>query len=352
MGRQRILVAMSGGVDSSVAAALLKERGYEVTGVTLRLWAEGEVENRCCSSGAEEDARQVCHILGIPHYSLNFEREFKERVVNYFCEEYACGHTPNPCLPCNRYIRFGLLLKKALALGADYLATGHYARVRSKDGRYWLLKGVDPQKDQSYFLYMLGQEQLRHILLPIGDYTKDKVRAMARERGLPVAEKAESQEICFIPDNDYRRFLREHVNEAIRSGPIVDTRGKVIGRHQGIPFYTIGQRRGLGIAAREPLYVLEIDAARDALIVGTASELGRRELIARDVNFIAGEAPGAPLEVTAKIRHKAVEAEATVIPLGDNRVKVAFARLQRDITPGQAVVFYRGEVVVGGGIME
>jgi len=348
----KVVVAMSGGVDSSVAAALLKEQGYAVTGVTLRLWAEGEVENRCCSSGAEEDARQVCHILGIPHYSLNFEREFKERVVNYFCEEYARGHTPNPCLPCNRYIRFGLLLKKALALGADYLATGHYARVRSKDGRYRLLKGVDPRKDQSYFLYMLGQEQLRHILLPIGDYTKDKVRAMARERGLPVAEKAESQEICFIPDNDYRRFLREHVNEAIRPGPIIDKGGEVIGRHQGIPFYTIGQRRGLGIAAREPLYVLEIDAARDALIVGTASELGRRELIARDVNFIAGEAPGAPLEVTAKIRHKAVEAEATVIPLGDNRVKVAFARLQRDITPGQAVVFYRGEVVVGGGIME
>jgi len=352
MGRQRVLVAMSGGVDSSVAAALLKERGYEVIGVTLRLWAEKGKENRCCPSEASEDARQVCHILGIPHYSLNFEREFRERVVNYFCEEYARGYTPNPCLPCNQYIRFGLLFKRALALGADYLATGHYARVRSEDGRYRLLKGIDPRKDQSYFLYMLGQEQLRHILLPIGDYTKDEVRAMARERGLPVAEKPESQEICFIPDNDYRRFLREHVREAIKPGPIVNTRGRVIGRHQGIPFYTIGQRRGLGIAAQEPLYVLEIDAARNTLIVGTASELGRRELTARDVNFIAGEVPAAPLEVTAKIRHKAVEAKATIIPLGDDRVKVAFACPQRDITPGQAVVFYRGEVVVGGGIIE
>ncbi len=349
---QRVLAAMSGGVDSSVAAALLKERGYEVIGVTLRLWAEEGGENRCCPSEGVEDARRVCRILGIRHYSLNFEREFRERVVNYFCEEYARGHTPNPCLPCNRYIRFGLLFKRALALGADYLATGHYARVRREDGRYQLLKGIDPRKDQSYFLYMLGQEQLRHLLFPIGDYTKDEVRAMARERGLPVAERTESQEICFIPDNDYRRFLREHVKGVIKPGPIVNRRGRVIGRHQGIAFYTIGQRRGLGIAAREPLYVLEIDAAGNTLIVGTASELGRRELTARDVNFIAGEVPAAPLEVTAKIRHKAVEAEAVVIPLGDGRVKVAFARPQRDITPGQAVVFYRGEVVVGGGIIE
>lgn len=351
MGRQRVVVAMSGGVDSSVAAALLKERDYEVIGVTMRLWAEA-AERECCSHEAVEGARRVCQILGIPHHSLNFEREFKEQVVDYFCEEYARGHTPNPCLACNRYIRFGLLLQRTLALGADYLATGHYARIKSENGRYQLLKGVDPQKDQSYFLYMLGQEQLRRTLLPLGDYTKREARAMARERGLPVAERPESQEICFIPDNDYRRFLRERMGEAIEPGPIMDTAGRVIGRHQGLPFYTIGQRRGLGIAAKEPLYILGIDVARNTLIAGTASELGRRELTAEDVNFIAGEAPAAPLKVTAKIRYRAVEAEATVIPLGDDRVKVTFVRPQRDIAPGQAVVFYQGEVVVGGGIIE
>ncbi|MFQ6057949.1 MAG: tRNA 2-thiouridine(34) synthase MnmA [Anaerolineae bacterium] len=354
---KRAVVAMSGGVDSAMAAALLVEQGYEVMGIMMRLWADdtspaGPAENRCCTPQGVEDARRVAQTLGIPFYLLNFEREFKAWVVNYFCREYASGRTPNPCLACNRHIRFRFLLQRALALGADYLATGHYARVRCQDGRYELLKGVDARKDQSYVLYMLGQEQLRHLLLPVGDYTKDQIRAMAQERGLLVADKPESQEICFLADGDYRAFLRRHVPQAIVPGPILDPSGRVLGQHQGLPFYTIGQRRGLGLAVGEPLYVLDLDKARNALIVGPGSALGRRELIASQVSFVAGETPSAPLAVTAKIRYKAVEAEATVIPLGDSRVRVTFARPLRDITPGQGVVFYQGEVVLGGGIIE
>lgn len=351
MGK-RVVVAMSGGVDSSMAAALLVEQGYEVIGIMMRLWSEGSsATNRCCSSEAVEDGRHVCQILGIPFYLLNLEREFKEQVVDYFCAEYALGRTPNPCLACNRHIRFDILLKRALALDAAYLATGHYARIKRQNGQCQLLKGVDPSKDQSYVLYMLGQEQLAHLLFPVGGYSKKEVRAMARLRRLPVAEKRESQEICFIPDNDYRRFLEERM-PGIQPGPIIDTRGKVVGQHQGLPFYTIGQRHGLGIAASEPLYVLELDPASNAIIVGPRSYLGRRELTARDVSFVAGQVPSAPLKVMAKIRYRATEAEATVTPLGEGRVKVTFAEPQRAITPGQGVVFYQDEVVLGGGIIE
>jgi tRNA-specific 2-thiouridylase len=353
-GKGRAVVAMSGGVDSSTAAALLVEEGYEVIGVMMRLWAEGGeggAANRCCSPEAVEDARHVCQILDIPFYLINCENDFKHYVVDYFVSEYASGRTPNPCLACNRYIKFGLLLRHALSLDAQYLATGHYARIRRANGYYQLLKGVDRQKDQSYALYMLGQEELAHLLFPLGDYAKDEVRAIALERGLPVAERAESQDLCFAHDNDYRRFLRTHAPETIQPGPIVDTAGRVIGQHKGLPFYTIGQREGMGIAAPEALYVLEMDAERNTIVAGTKAELGRRELIAHQVSFVSGKAPASPVEAMAKIRYKAVEAKATLTPVDENTVALAFVEPQRDITPGQGVVFYQGEVVLGGGII-
>jgi tRNA-specific 2-thiouridylase len=351
---KRVVVAMSGGVDSSTTAALLVEQGYDVIGIMMRLWAEesqGGSTNRCCSIEAIEDARRVCYALDIPFYLINYEREFRREVVDLFIAEYARGRTPNPCLACNRRIKFDLLLRRALTMDAQYLATGHYARVRQVDGRYQLLKGCDGEKDQSYVLYMLGQRELRHLLLPLGDYTKEQVRAMARQRGLPVAERAESQDLCFLVDNDYRRFLQAQVPETIRPGPILDTAGRTIGQHKGLPFYTIGQREGLGIAAPEALYVMQIDVIRNALVVGTKAELGRRELVAAEVNYISGQIPQGPLEITAKIRYQAVESEALLIPLEDGRAQVTFAQPQRDITPGQGVVFYQGEVVLGGGII-
>ncbi len=353
----RVVVAMSGGVDSSVAAALLVEQGYEVIGVMLRLWAEvraGEGSlNRCCSPAAVDDARRVAAHLGIPFYLRNVEAAFKERVVDPFIAVYAAGETPNPCLACNRDIRFDALLRYALGLGAKYLATGHYARVRrGPDGRYQLLKGVDGRKDQSYPLHVLGQAQLARALFPLGEYTKPQVREMARARGLPVAEKAESQELCFVADDDYRRFLRDWAPQAARPGPILDRAGRVLGEHRGLPFYTVGQRKGIGLSSPVPLYVLKLDAGRNALIVGTAEELGQKELTARQVNWIAGEPPSGPIAVAARIRYKAQDVPATVTPLSDDRVAVSFVTALRDITPGQAVVFYDGEVCLGGGIIE
>ena len=355
MTRGRVAVAMSGGVDSSVAAALLVEQGYDVIGVMMRLWSEdGQAEgvrDRSYLPAATEDAQRVSHSLGIPFHVLDYEAPFRERVVEYFLTEYTRGRTPNPCLACNRYIKFGLLLEQALALNADYLATGHYARVRSADNQYQLWRGVDRAKDQSYFLYMLGQEQLRHLLLPLGDYRKEQVRSMARERNLPVRDKAESQDLCFIADGDYHRFLRQRVPEAVVPGPIVDTSGNVLGEHHGLPFYTIGQRKGLGISAAAPLYVLHLDVERNTLVVGTSAELGRRSLVASNVTFVSGRYPDAALRVSAKIRYRARMRKAMVIPLPGKQIEVTFERPLRDIAPGQAVVFYQGEVVLGGGII-
>jgi tRNA-specific 2-thiouridylase len=341
---------MSGGVDSSVAAALLVEAGFDVTGVMLHLWAEEE--NRCCSPQAVEDARTVAERLSIGFDVLDYEAEFKACVVDYFIAEYSRGRTPNPCLVCNRQIRFGLLLHHVQELGAEFLATGHYARIAQIGDTYRLQKGTDRQKDQSYVLYMLGQEELRQLRFPVGTYGKAQVREMARQRGLPVADRDESMEICFVTDDDYRRFLREHAPQSVQPGPILDTAGREIGRHQGLPYYTVGQRRGLGIAAPEALYVLHLDVSKNALIAGTARELGRRTLLADEVTYTCGSPPKGPMRVQAKIRYRARLADATWTPLEDKkRARVAFDEPLRDITPGQAVVAYQDDLVLGGGII-
>jgi len=353
LGRKRVVVAMSGGVDSSVAAALLIEQGFDVIGVMLRLWGEpGEgAVNRCCTPDAVDDARRVAQRLGIPFYPLNSVRRFKERVVDHFIAEYARGRTPNPCLACNRHVKFGYLLQMALALDAGYLATGHYARVSQVDGQYQLLRGVDRRKDQSYVLYMLGQEQLRHVLFPIGGYAKAQVREMAARWDLPVAAKEESQDLCFVRDGDYRRFLQVYASETVRPGPILDVVGREIGCHRGLPFYTIGQRRGLRISHPEPLYVLRIDAEHNALVVGPASQMGRQRFWIEEPSFVDGNPPSLPLLATVRIRYTGREVEAT-LDLDENGDWVVDTREPlRDITPGQAAVFYQGEALVGGGII-
>ena len=347
--RGRAYVAMSGGVDSSVAAALLVEQGYDVAGVMLHLWAEEE--NRCCSPQAVKDAQAVAERLGIELSFVDYEAEFRACVVDYFIAEYSLGRTPNPCLACNKQIRFGRLLRHVRELGAEFLATGHYARITEIDGAYRLQKGLEAQKDQSYVLYMLGQQELQRLRFPVGGYGKTQVREMARERGLPVADKDESMEICFVTDDDYRRFLREHAPQSVRPGPILDTSGQEIGRHKGLPYYTVGQRRGLGIAAPEALYVLRLDVSKNALIAGTARELGQRNLLADEVSYVCGSPPEGPVRVQAKIRYRARLADATWTPLAGKRARVVFDEPLRDITPGQAVVAYQDDLVLGGGII-
>lgn len=344
---QRVAVALSGGVDSAVAAALLVDQGYEAIGVMLDLWQEPGAD----TLSTVEDARRVADALQIPFHLVDCAAQFKACVVDPFIAEYACGRTPNPCLTCNRTIKFGFLLETAQSLGADFLATGHYARVQECEGQYRLLRGVDRAKDQSYVLYMLGQSSLRHVLLPLGEYIKPQVREIAASRGLPVAQKAESQEICFVRDADYRRFLETYAPEIVRPGPMLDAAGHELGLHQGLPFYTIGQRHGLGVAWREPLYVLEIDAGRNALIVGPAAQLGRSELRVCEVSYVAGTPPQAPLSVTIKIRYKAADAAATLYPEEGATARIQLAAPLRDITPGQGAAFYQGEAVVGGGII-
>ncbi len=358
---KRVVVALSGGVDSSVAALLLHEQGYEVIGVMLRLWAadeddgaDGFAHNRCCTPDAVQDARALCEAIGAPFYLKNVEQPFKEAVVDPFIREYLAGRTPNPCLHCNRVVRFTVLLNLARALGADYLATGHYARVvRDEEGRYHLLKGVDAQKDQSYVLYSLTQEKLAHVLFPVGHLTKPQVRELARRYGLPLAGKPESQEICFIAHGDYRDFLRRYAPaDAIRPGPIVHVDGQVLGEHQGLPFYTLGQRRGLGIPWHEPLYVVAKDMERNALIVGPRDALPVRLVEVEQVNWILGEPPPGPLEVDVRTRYKIREIPALVEPLGADRARVTLLAPQPAVTPGQGLVFYQGEECLGGGIIE
>ena len=357
-----VVVAMSGGVDSSVAAALLKEQGHAVTGMMLRLWSEPGKEdtNRCCTPDSMAQARRVAAILDIPFYVIDAKDVFRETVVEYFLEGYARGETPNPCLICNRKIRWTFLLDHALALGADFMATGHYARARkvesdvlslSKGGKVELLRAVDRNKDQSYVLHVLDQEKLKHALFPVGEYTKPEIRQIAEKHGLPTASRKDSQDLCFLAGEDYRNFLQRNAADMLKSGEIVTREGVAIGSHNGLANYTIGQRKGLGVASPVPLYVITKDAVRNTLIVGTQDELGSIELTARDVNWTSGEIPREPFRAEVKIRYTAKEAEAWVKPNGEEQVQVTFDAPQRDITAGQAAVFYQDDVVIGGGII-
>lgn len=360
--KQKILVAMSGGVDSSVAAALLMQQGYNIEGATIEMWPEGDPlftgvtgNSAPCSKSAVTDAQRVAKTLGITHHVLDFSEKFLTKVVDNFVEEYLVGRTPNPCVVCNREIKFGAFLELADALGADLVATGHYARITFDDssGRYLLKKAKDASKDQTYVLYSLSQKQLSRAIFPLGGYSKTEIRQLALDFNLPVAEKAESQDICFIPDNDYRRFLMEKLGDGITPGPFLDIDGNVIGQHRGISFYTIGQRRGLGLALGYPAYVVAIDVQKNAVIVGTENHLFSKRVLVKDNNFILFDNLEEPVEAAVKIRYNAEAAEAVISPGGEpGLVQVVFEKSQKAVTPGQSAVYYQGDTVIGGGIIE
>jgi tRNA-uridine 2-sulfurtransferase len=357
----RIVVAMSGGVDSSVAAALLAEEGHEVIGLSMQLYDQSDGQTSfgsCCSLDDLHDARRVAAAIDIPHYIVNFERQFHEQVISNFVEEYAAGRTPLPCAHCNSDLKFATLAERARGFGADAVATGHYARVASEAGRCRLRRGVDAARDQSYFLFSLTQPQLQQAIFPIGDRPKSDVREVARRLGLPVADKPDSQEICFIPDNDYRAFVTRSLPDAACEGVVVDESGRVLGNHGGVHRFTVGQRKGLGIASPSgaALYVLALRPAEQQVVVGPKASLEQTRLTASDVNWIV-EKPAGPLRVTAQIRHRHQAAPASVraiepSPAGGERAEVVFDTAQLAITPGQAVVFYDGDEVVGGGWIE
>jgi tRNA-specific 2-thiouridylase len=349
----KVVVAMSGGVDSSVAAALLKEQGYDVIGMMLRLWSEPgkEDSNRCCTPDSMGQARRVAAKLDIPFYVVDAKDVFHNTVVQYFLEGYARGETPNPCLICNRQIRWTFLLDHALALGADYMATGHYVRVQRTEDGVQLLRAVDRNKDQSYVLYVLTQEKLKYALFPVGDYPKPEIRAIAEKYGLPTASRKDSQDLCFLAGEDYRNFLQRNAASMLVPGQIVRSDGQSLGEHNGLANYTIGQRKGLGIASPVPLYVLGKNAITNTLVVGTHEELGSRELTARDVNWVDRDVRIEPFRAEVKIRYTAKEAWAWVTPRNEGEVQVQFDAPQRDITAGQAAVFFQGNVVIGGGII-
>jgi tRNA-uridine 2-sulfurtransferase len=351
--KTRVVVGMSGGVDSSATAALLLEQGYDVVGITLKLWPQDcidRAEDKCCGPQAVADARAVCHKLGIPYYLVDEADEFRSKVIRYFADEYKAGRTPNPCVMCNQNLKFGRLIHRADQLGARYVATGHFARLgRGADGRVLLKRGCDLKKDQSYFLFSLRQDQLARALFPLGERTKGDTRDVARHCGLKTADKEESMEICFVPDNDYGRFLQQTNLARKHGGEIVDQQGRVLGQHDGIEFYTIGQRKGLGLSAPKPLYVIELDAATNRVVVGDESALERDEFVVERCNWIAFDSPPARIEATTKIRYNHPGTPATVTPLGDGRAAVKLQIPQRAITPGQAAVFYQADTVAGGG---
>jgi len=359
MGKRIVVVAMSGGVDSSVAAALLKAQGWEVIGITMcfNLADSSSRHPNCCGLSGIDDARRIAHKLGIRHYVLNMQKYLDEYVIKDFCLEYLRGRTPNPCIRCNQYIKFGTLLKKAFSLGAAFLATGHYSRIKKRKSGYQLHKARDQHKDQSYFLYRLSQVQLKHLLFPLGEYTKDETRQKAREFDLAVADKLESQEICFLPDTDYRKFLKDGapkikkwVNREIKPGPILDREGRVLGEHKGIAFYTIGQRQGLGIAAGYPLYIIKIDPKNNAITVGKKEETLARDFLVKQTHFISRPIKK-KVALKVKIRYNHQEAEAAIMPCND-KLRVHFIKPQFAITPGQSAVFYDKDKVVGGGIID
>lgn len=348
-----VVVAMSGGVDSSVAAAILKEQGYDIVGVHLRLYSKADasayrLSRQCCTLDSMRDAEAVCRKLGVPFYALNMEREFGEDVVEYFADEYLRGRTPNPCVACNAQIKFRHLMQRALALGADYLATGHYARVRHEPDCSRLLTGIDPSKDQSYALYMLGPEQLRRTLLPIGEQTKAETRALAERYELVTAKKPESQDICFIPGGDYRAFLDRVRPGAMRPGPMLDTSGALVGQHNGIGGYTVGQRKGLGMAVGQPRYVVRLDRESNTVVVGRREELERAALQLTGVSFTDGRWPQQPIAVDVRLRYRGTVHPAVLYPENRDRVRLELLA-PGSVAPGQAVVAYRGDEVLGGG---
>ena len=339
---------MSGGIDSSVSAWILVNEGYEVEGITMCLgMSTGDDQKKCCGPREIDDARKVCTALGIKHFVLDFSRDLETQVIGDFLSEYAQGRTPNPCIECNRHIKFGTLLKKARMLGFDYLATGHYAGIMERDGIFSLRRPRDRRKDQTYFLYCIERQALRHCLFPLADYTKDDVRAFARKLRLPVAEKPESQDICFIPEKGLHAFLEAGLPDAI-PGDIVDTSGRVLGRHKGICFYTIGQRQGLGVSAKNPLYVTALDAVRQRVVVGDKNCLKAAGLVAGSINMLSDDVPQ---QASAKIRY-GHKAEPCSFMVSGDELKVFFHEPQEAVTPGQSVVLYDGDVVLGGGIIE
>lgn len=345
---KKILVAMSGGVDSSAAALLLKEAGYKVTGMTMCLGIREDGDRtRCCGLDAIDDAKRVCDQLQIPHFVFDYAQEMEERVIGKFIAEYRRGRTPNPCIDCNRYLKFGTLLRKARGMGFDYLATGHYARIEKQDGEWSLLRPADRNKDQTYFLYPIAVEDLSSIFFPLGNLNKEEVRTLTGKARLHVANKAESQDICFVTQGNYGQFFRER-NVPVIAGDIVDKSGRILGKHKGIVYYTIGQRGGLGISAKTPLYVIEIDAEENKIVVGDKKDLYSTGLIAGDVNLLTTELPR---NVEAKIRYRKKPASCEAI-MEDDKLKISFKEAQESITPGQAVVLYAGDRVLGGGVIE
>ena len=354
--KKKVVVGMSGGVDSSVAAWLLLQKGYDVMGVTMQIWQDEvpeqvEENGGCCGLSAVDDARRVASRLEIPYYVMNFKQDFKENVIDYFMDEYLKGHTPNPCIACNRYVKWESLLKRSMDIGADYIATGHYARIEKlPNGRYALRKSATSAKDQTYALYNLTQEQLSKTLMPVGEYTKDQIRTFAEELGLPVAHKPDSQEICFIPDHDYAKYIRENTDTELPPGNFVDLDGNILGKHLGITHYTVGQRKGLNLSMGKPVFVVEIRPETNEVVIGDSKDVFSDHLICRDVNWMAIDGlHGEEREVLAKIRYSHKGSPCIIRELPDGTVECQFKEPQRAITPGQAVVFYEDECVVGGG---
>lgn len=350
----KAIIAMSGGVDSSIAASLMKEQNFDIIGVTLKLFDNddiGDREKTCCSLSDVEDAKSVAKRLGIRHYTFNFKDDFKDEVIGRFIAAYENGRTPNPCIDCNRHIKFKRLLERAKVLGCDYVVTGHYAQIEEENGRYLLKKGVDAKKDQSYVLYSLTQEQLKHTILPLGGLTKERVRSLAESYGFINAKKRDSQDICFVPDGDYAGFITRYTGREYPNGDFLDFDGNVLGEHKGIIKYTIGQRKGLNLALPKPMYVCRTDLVNNTVILGDDADLFSKSLDAEDINLIAVERIDAPMRVKAKIRYSQTEAGATVFQTGEDRVHLEFDEPQRAITSGQAVVMYDGDVVIGGGVI-